>query len=115
MSSSRVPGKVIKPVLGRPMILCQIERIQRSNMIDELVVATSIDSSDDILTEIIENSGAAVFRGSLEDVLDRFYKVASLINACHVVRLTGDCPLIDPAIIDDIIQMHLMGGGWIYI
>ncbi|MGL1934859.1 MAG: glycosyltransferase family protein [Fibrobacterales bacterium] len=112
-SSRRLPGKVLKKILGKPMILHQIERIQRSENIDHLVVATSEDMSDDALEQMCQMVGVDCFRGSLDDVLDRFYQCASVYNPLHVVRLTGDCPLIDPEIIDKLIAYY-QGAGLDY-
>ncbi|OQA34672.1 MAG: 3-deoxy-manno-octulosonate cytidylyltransferase [Betaproteobacteria bacterium ADurb.Bin341] len=106
-SSSRLPGKVLRPILGVPMLLRQIERIQRSRMLHSLVVATSSDASDDALAATCAQNGIACFRGSLDDVLDRFYQAAQSQKATDVVRLTGDCPLADPEVIDKVIQEYL--------
>lgn len=110
VSSSRLPGKVLRPILGTPLILLQIERICRSREIDHLVLATSIDSSDDRIEQLCIEHGIDCFRGSLEDVLDRYYQAAVKFPAAHVVRLTGDCPLADPAVIDKVIRYHVDGG-----
>lgn len=109
VSSTRLPGKVLKPILGVPMILRQIERIQRAESIDKLIVATSMEQSDDELVDLCEQYGIECARGSLNDVLDRFYQVAARYKPDHIVRLTGDCPLTDPKIIDEVIQKHLTG------
>lgn len=106
-SSSRLPNKVLKPILGMPMLQHQIERVSRSKLIDQLVVATSAESSDDELAELVGRLGVRVYRGSLDDVLDRFYQAALELKPSHVVRLTGDCPLMDPAVIDGVIAYHL--------
>lgn len=106
-SSSRLPGKVLRPILGVPMLLRQIERVQRSRILHALVVATSNDPSDDALAEICAQKGIACFRGSLDDVLDRFYQAAHARKATDVVRLTGDCPLADPEVIDKVIREYL--------
>ncbi len=98
------------PILGEPMIVRQIERVQRARGLTGLVVATSDDRSDDPLAEVCRSRGVAVFRGSLNDVLDRFYQAAKASSPDHLVRLTGDCPLIDPAVIDEVVGMHLSGG-----
>jgi spore coat polysaccharide biosynthesis protein SpsF len=90
VSSSRLPGKVLKPVLGVPMILRQIERVRRAVGVDRLLVATSVDPSDDSLAELCARDGVECFRGSLDDVLDRFYRAARPFAPKHVVRLTGD-------------------------
>lgn len=109
MSSTRLPGKVMKPILGKPMILHQIDRIGRSKLIDKLILASSDDSSDDALADACMEYGVSVFRGSLDNVLDRFYQAALLEDADHILRLTGDCPLTDPVVIDLVIQHHLDG------
>jgi len=109
-SSTRLPGKVLMPLLGKPMILRQVERISRSKHIERLVVATSADPSDDQLAELCASVGVAVFRGQLEDVLDRFYQAARSHAPSHVIRLTGDCPLIDPDVIDQIVEFCLAQG-----
>lgn len=107
VSSTRLPGKVLKPILDLPMILRQIERIKRAKMIDRLILATSIDSTDDPLGQLCKENSIDFFRGSLDDVLDRFYQAAKPLNPEHIVRLTGDCPLSDPILIDDIIAFYL--------
>lgn len=100
-SSSRLPGKVLRPLAGAPMILRQIERVRRARRIDRLVVATSDDASDDELARTMAGADVAVHRGPLDDVLARFTgALAAYGPAEHVVRLTGDCPLADPAVID---------------
>jgi spore coat polysaccharide biosynthesis protein SpsF len=96
-----LPGKVLLPLAGAPMIVRQIERVRRARRIDRLVVATSDDPSDDELARIAAGAGALVHRGPLDDVLARFTgALAAFGPADHVVRLTGDCPLTDPAVID---------------
>lgn len=104
VSSSRLPGKVLLPILGKPMILRQIERLLRSRRIDRLVLATSIDPSDDALATTAGAAGLLVHRGSLDDVLDRFMGAASSHQPDWIVRLTGDCPLADPELIDRVID-----------
>ena len=106
-SSSRLPGKVLLPILGRPMLLHQLDRISRSDVIEQLVVATSLDPSDDILASTIESAGYSLCRGNLNDVLSRFLECSTLYNSSTIVRLTGDCPLIDSASIDEVIRAFL--------
>lgn len=106
-SSTRLPGKVLKSILGKPMLAIQIERIKRSQLIDKLVIATSNQSTDDAIASLANKIKVNCFRGSLNDVLDRFYQIAFKLNPSHIVRLTGDCPLIDPKLIDQIIKYHL--------
>lgn len=104
VSSSRLPGKVLLPILGEPMLFRQIERIRRAGRIDHLIVATSIDRSDDALVEACVARDIPCARGSLDDVLDRFVKCALPYQPEIVVRLTGDCPLADPQLIDAMLQ-----------
>lgn len=107
LSSTRLPGKVLMPLAGAPMILRQIERIRRAAKVDRLVVATSDQASDDPFARVLSQAGVEVFRGPLDDVLARFIGVLDAFRADHVVRLTGDCPLIDPELIDATIALHL--------
>jgi spore coat polysaccharide biosynthesis protein SpsF len=107
-SSSRLPGKVLLPLAGAPMIVRQIERVRRAGRIDRLVIATSDDASDDALARRLAAADVAVHRGPLDDVLARFTgALAAFGPAEHVVRLTGDCPLADPAVIDATIERVL--------
>lgn len=111
-SSSRLPGKVLAPILGEAMLARQIERLRRSTTLDKLVVATSESASDDALAAMCARLGLPCFRGSLDDVLARFHG-AYLAHgpADHVVRLTGDCPLADPDIVDLVVRAHLESGA----
>lgn len=109
MSSSRFPGKVLKPLLGEPMLFRQIERIRRARGIDGLVVATSSDPSDQPLADACAARGIAAARGNLNDVLDRFLTAARPFAPEAIVRLTGDCPLADPAVIDAVIDRFRAG------
>lgn len=106
-SSSRLPNKVMLPILGKPMLAHQIERVVKSKKIDKLIVATSKESSDNVIEQLCGELGVACFRGNLDDVLDRFYQTTVHEGAEHIVRLTGDCPLADPNVIDSIISRHL--------
>ena len=108
MSSTRLPGKVLRPLAGAPMVLRQIERTNQSRRIDRLVVATSDDRTDDVLTDVLEAKGVEVFRGPLEDVLGRYAGALQAKGpADHVVRMTADCPFIDWEVIDAVIEAHL--------
>src|SRR4030065_1665440 len=109
VSSTRLPGKVLKPILGQPIILRQFERIKRAKKINHFLVATSIDQTDDQLADLCAENGIPCFRGNLEDVLDRFYQAAKPFSPEHVVRLTGDCPLADPQLIDEVISFYRQG------
>ncbi len=110
VSSSRLPGKVLKPIMGKPMIIHELERLQRSKRIDKIVLATSREESDDALADVVAKSGVDVYRGSLDDVLDRYYQCAKEYSPEHVVRITGDCPVIDWRVVDTVIDKHLAEG-----
>ena len=111
MSSTRMPGKVLAPLLGEPMIIRQLERLHRSQTMDEVVVATSTDPSDDVLAEALESHGETVRRGSLDDVLARYLTVIDEFDPQLVVRITGDNPLIDPGVIDRAVREHDEAGA----
>jgi glutamate-1-semialdehyde 2,1-aminomutase len=113
-SSSRLPGKVLLPLQGVPMILFQLERLRRCRRIDRLVLATSSDPSDDALADQVAQAGVAVFRGDLNDVLERFRVCAAHERPKVVVRLTGDCPLADPALVDELVEAF-HNGEWDYL
>jgi spore coat polysaccharide biosynthesis protein SpsF len=112
MSSTRLPGKVMLPLAGAPMIVRQMERITRARRIDRLVVATSLNPGDDVIEKTCRKEGIGVHRGPLDDVLARFIGALEAFGpAVHVVRLTADCPLTDPAVIDETIETHLETGA----
>lgn len=108
MGSSRLPGKVLATIGEHPMIRYVLLRARQS-MVDATVLATSTHEEDDVLANVVESLGFQVVRGSLEDVLDRFHKAAVVTSADVVVRLTGDCPLVDPEQIDRCIAMFQTG------
>jgi spore coat polysaccharide biosynthesis protein SpsF len=111
MSSTRLPGKVMAELAGAPMIVRQIERVDRAKRVDRIVLATSTDASDDPLAACVRALGVGVHRGSLDDVLDRFVGALGAFGpAEHVMRLTGDCPLVDPEVIDATLALHLERG-----
>ena len=111
-SSSRLPGKVLAPLAGAPMILRQIERVRRARRIGRLVVATSDQASDDALAGGLAQAGVDVHRGPLDDVLARFVGALDAFGpADHVVRLTADCPLADPQVIDAVIARVVESGA----
>jgi len=111
MSSRRLPGKVMADLAGEPMIWRQIERVRRARRVDHLVVATSVETSDDPLASFLLSRGCSVFRGDLDDVLGRFAAAAGPWGPSHLVRLTADCPLADPAVIDAAVELALHTGA----
>jgi len=110
MSSARLPGKVLAPLGGLPMIGRQLERIARSRRLTTTIVATSTEPADDPIASVATDFGTACYRGSLNDVLDRFRGAVRTVDAAHVVRLTADCPLTDPHVLDRVIEAHLEHG-----
>lgn len=109
MGSVRLPGKVCAPVAGRPMIDLLLERLSRSQQVSEIMVATTINSVDDELVSHVSSLGYQVFRGSEKDVLDRYHGAAKAAEADVVIRITGDCPLVDPALIDEVVELFSSG------
>lgn len=105
MGSSRLPGKVLLEIAGKPMLQHVIERTRRATRLDSIAVATSSQPSDDPIAEFCAGLGVTCTRGSLHDVLDRYYQTARTLNAGVVVRITADCPLIDPDLIDETIRL----------
>ncbi|MBI5140366.1 MAG: glycosyltransferase family protein [Candidatus Vogelbacteria bacterium] len=111
MGSSRLPGKVMMPILGKPLIGHMIDRLRQAKLVDPIIVATSIDEANNILCDYLDNIGVTVFRGSENDVLARFYEAAKKYNLKYIVRLTADCPLIDPNIVDQYVSKFFMSGA----
>ncbi len=113
MGSTRLPGKVMKEVLGRPLLELLIERLRQCRRADELVIATSTSPADDAIAALAEKLSVKLLRGSEDDVLDRYYQAAKKFKLDHIVRITADCPLSDPEIIDRMIE-HYADGGYPY-
>ncbi len=109
--STRLPAKVLRPLCGAPMLTRELERIQRAKLINALVVATTDKVEDSAIVHIAKSIGCEVFLGDEKDVLDRFYHAAKEHGATVVVRLTGDCPLHDPDVIDETVQHFLNANG----
>ena len=103
MGSTRFPNKVMQPICGTPMIGLLLERLSKAKCIDRIILATSSDSRNEPLTEYVRSLGFEVYPGSEDDVLDRYYQAAKKAGADVVVRITGDCPLIDPQLVDAVV------------
>ena len=110
MSSTRLPGKVLMPLAGKPVLAHVVQRSQACHKVDEVVVATSSDLSDDLIEQWCAYNRVYCYRGSLNDVLDRYYQAARQHGADTIVRITADCPAIDPHTVDEVIQGFLDGG-----
>lgn len=109
MSSSRLPGKVLLPLAGKPVIEHVVSRVRQCKNINQIVLATSTESDDSVLEAWCLLYGVDCFRGSLNDVLDRYYNAAKHYKADAVVRITADCPAVDPSIIDEVIEGFMIG------
>lgn len=107
MGSTRLPGKVLADIAGMPMLWHVINRLEPSELIEKVVVATSKDTKDDAIEEFCKKYNFEFFRGSEEDVLDRYYKTAAFYNADIIVRITSDCPLIDYRVVDKVIKAFI--------
>lgn len=110
MNSTRLPGKVLKKICGRPMLQLMVERLRRCSTVDEIVIATADNPSCDQISELAAEIGVHCFRGSEEDVLARVLAAAESVNASVIVELTGDCPLIDPEVVDLIVSQYFIRG-----
>lgn len=107
MQSTRLPGKVLKTVLGKTMLSYHVERLKRAKRVDEVVVATSRELVDDLVVQECEKLSTRVFRGSESDVLERYHLAAQDLKADVVVRVTSDCPFVDPELIDELVKAFL--------
>ena len=108
--STRLPGKVMRLVSGRPVVAWVVDRVRAAAMVNEVLVATTADAQDDAMAGMLSDSGVKVLRGSTLDVLDRYYKAAREAKAENVVRITADCPLIDAKVIDGVLEVFFKSG-----
>ncbi len=115
MGSTRLPNKVMQDICGKPAIQHVLERLNRSNKIEKIVLATSVNQENDKLEKFVNSLGFNVYRGDELDVLDRFYKAAEQYKPESVVRITGDCPLIDPEVVDQVISYYEENGAADYV
>jgi spore coat polysaccharide biosynthesis protein SpsF len=107
MTSSRLPGKIMLPVLGKPTLELLIERLKRATLLDSIIVATTTNTTDDAVEDLTRRLHIGCFRGSEEDVLDRVLRAAHAHNVDIIVEITGDCPLIEPLVVDKVIDTYL--------
>lgn len=109
MGSKRLPGKILKNIQGKPMLWHIVNRLNKVDEIDEVVVATSDLEKDGPVYQMTEKYGIPCFRGSERDVLKRFFDAAVMVKADHLIRITGDCPLVDPPTVGKLIEIYFAG------
>jgi len=107
MTSSRLPGKVLRDLAGEPMLVRVVERVRQAKQVHAVMVATTTDASDEAVVDLCAQRGYHCSRGSQQDVLDRFYQAARSLGASVIVRITADCPVVDPALIDETVLTFL--------
>ena len=107
MGSTRLPGKILLDIEGKPMLWHVVNRLSYSKLINEIVIATTNDKKDDETANFCKDNRSYCYRGNQEDVLDRYYQAAKIHSADIVIRITSDCPLIDPAITDEVASYYL--------
>jgi len=107
MGSTRLPGKTLQDLAGKTVLMRVVERVRRMQRIDDLAIATTVNDQDDLIEKTCQENGVLAFRGNEEDVLDRYYRAACFFHADTIVRITADCPLIDPELSDHVIQQFL--------
>ncbi len=104
MGSTRLPGKVLKKVSGKALLDYLVERLADAKEVDGVVILTSIEEADDVIEHFCQERGIACYRGSENDVLDRYYQTALQRKPDGIVRVTADCPLVDPEVLDDVVR-----------
>jgi len=107
MGSTRLPGKILKTINGKTLLEYQLDRVKQSNIINQIIIATTVKETDQPIVDFCENYGVEYYRGSENDVLSRYYEAAKSNDGDIIVRLTSDCPIIDPRIIDKTIIYYL--------
>jgi len=110
MTSSRLPGKVMMTCLGKTMLAHMVDRVRRSSCLDDIIIATTVNQTDDVIAEEAERLNVKCYRGSEDNVMSRVLEAAVSFKADIIVELTGDCPLIDPALIDHAAEQYLASG-----
>jgi spore coat polysaccharide biosynthesis protein SpsF len=114
LGSTRLPGKVLMPLAGRPVLWHLLDRLKYSKTLQEVVVATTAEKEDDAIEKFCLDHRVPYYRGSELDVLDRYYQAAKKFRADPIVRITADCPVIDPTIVDEVVQGYSQGGYDLY-
>lgn len=111
VNSNRFPGKVLMEVMKRPLLSYEIERLRFSKTISEIIIATTVNKEDDSVEELALKEGLKFYRGSEDDVLDRYYQTAKKYNVRHIMRITADCPLLQPDICDQMVEVYFNSGA----
>lgn len=111
MTSTRLPGKVLLPILGQPLLALQIERMRRARLVDLIVIATTTNASDEPIVDLCKQHALPCFRGSEADVLSRYAQAASVYEADAIMRITSDCPLMEPALMDQAVAKFTQAQG----
>ncbi len=114
MGSTRLPEKILKTLAGKPALRHLIERLGYSKFLKDIVIATTVNSEDDVVVRFCKENNVKCFRGSEEDVLERYYRAAKMFNADPIVRITADCPVIDPVIVDEVVEAYFNGDYDVY-
>ncbi|WP_017726250.1 cytidylyltransferase domain-containing protein [Halalkalibacterium ligniniphilum] len=109
MGSTRLPGKVLKAVMGKPLLAYQLDRLLKAESVDEIVIATTNQKADDPIVAFCKEKGIPYYRGSEMDVLSRYYEAAKKYQADAIVRMTSDCPIIDPSVVEEVIAVYKTG------
>jgi len=109
--SKRLPGKVLMDMAGQPMLGRVIDKVLQTHALHDIIVATSTQPENDAICDYVESLGIKAFQGSEQDVLSRYYRCARFYAVDHIVRITGDCPLLDPVLLDNVIKQHLLVGA----
>jgi spore coat polysaccharide biosynthesis protein SpsF len=107
MGSSRFPGKTMADLAGRPSLWHIVERLKRASLLDGIIVATTVDPGDDVIRGCAATANVPCFSGSAQDVMDRTLRAARSVDAATIVTVTGDCPLVDPVVVDKVAAAYL--------
>lgn len=110
MTSSRLPGKIMKEVMGKPLLAYMIERVKEARSVGRIIVATTTNSEDDVVARLTDKMDVLLYRGSEKNVLGRFHESALKYGCGTIMRLTGDCPLVDPDLLDELAAFYTNGG-----
>lgn len=115
MQSSRLPGKVLRKVLGKPLLEYLVDRIKKSKLTDEIVIATTTNEEDNEIADFCKKCKVKFFRGPEDDVLLRYFQTSIEFEANHIVRICSDSPLLDPRVLDDMLEIYLNNGPYDYL